>query len=266
MAGELDEATGFVQGYYPFGEDPVSGMPYSTLAAMRDYQPVSGREDRRAMRNRFPRARARQDFPWWQRAIGYTPGVSPGGGGGDAFMDSLMLGTSDEAGAAAKTALGRLIAMVQGRTPVRDFSSEYEGNLAIARDDLDQSYSDNPIGSIAAGFVGGIPWALVPGLSGGQALSRLQRYLRAGAAGAGFGGVYGFNTGQEDLTDRGINAAIGGTLGAITGAGIPYLADRVPHVGEVIPPRVRTPAREPGRLPSYPTIDAEPYQVQVVMP
>lgn len=121
--------------------------------------------------------------------------------------DVLSFGLADEIAAAGDAAIGR----GNGET----FGDRYRNNVAVQRgiDEADQE--DVPVTRIAGQVGGGL--TALPSLVRAGA-PKVVNALRAGVGGAGYGGAYGFGSGEGDFADRSPNALVGAGVGAATGA------------------------------------------------
>jgi hypothetical protein len=133
--------------------------------------------------------------------------------------DTLTFGLADELAAGANTVLP----LDPGaRSGFQDgFGSAFRNNLNIQRAVDRADAQDVPV-SRGAGQVAG---ALVPAGAvvrgagmGGRALATAPNALRAAAAGGAYGGAYGFGSAEGNALQRVPEAAVGGGVGAVTGA------------------------------------------------
>ena len=150
-----------------------------------------------------------------------------------AFAQGATLGTSDEIMAAAEATYGSL-------TDAPDsWKQRYDEALAGEREELATLYEEQPGFAMGMEAVGGLATALpTMGASMGPAAARVgysaatgapralarrsftKRLLGGTAAGAGYGGAYGFGAGEGGVTPRlegaMTPAALGGGVGAVT--------------------------------------------------
>jgi len=94
----------------------------------------------------------------------------------------------------------------------------YEEKLAQVRQAIDQFSEQNPGTALTAEIVGSLPTALL----GGAGLARAGVTGAAKVAGLE-GALYGFGAGEGGATERAKSAAIGGTVGAVTGKASDFL-------------------------------------------
>jgi len=125
----------------------------------------------------------------------YTEEVSYGAGLARAGLQGLSFGFADEIEAFLR----------KGDMP-------YEEKLAQVRQAIDQFSEQNPGTALTAEIVGSLPTALL----GGAGLARAGVTGAAKVAGLE-GALYGFGAGEGGATERAKSAAIGGTVGAVTG-------------------------------------------------
>lgn len=136
--------------------------------------------------------------------------------------DMLTFGFMDEAAAAANSLIpldkGSKSLWSQGvlSDPVGAFNRAYRSNVAQQRaiDRNDEQY--NPGYRLAGQIVGGIA-APVPGASAIRA-SNLPNVARAAGEGLVQGGLYGFGSGEGDLSNRSAMAGKEGAIGMLGGA------------------------------------------------
>lgn len=151
------------------------------------------------------------------KAIGMGPGIAR------SALQGLSMASSDEGIAAAKALLGKI-------TGDGDYGDLYNKNVAEERQKLAQFRKESPWASGISEVAGALPTIAVPWLSGPRAVSLLGRVATGGATAATQGGVYGFNAGKDNLSDRlesGIKTAvIAGPIGAAAPALTP-LAKRL---------------------------------------
>jgi hypothetical protein len=145
---------------------------------------------------------------------------------GNATWQGLTFGFGDEIGAGIRTALGQ--------------GDGYGENLAVERELLRRQRQERPIGMIGAEVVGGsIPAFLLPGAGvarTGEAATTaatkapgfIDRTADAIGAGATYGGLYGFGTGEGGLEGRLHEAGKGALIG---GAGAGILSPVIEGVG-----------------------------------
>ena len=98
----------------------------------------------------------------------------------------------------------------------------YEEKLAQVRQAIDQFSEQNPGTALTAEIVGSLPTALL----GGAGLARAGVTGAAKVAGLE-GALYGFGAGEGGATERAKSAAIGGTVGAVTGKASDFLFPRL---------------------------------------
>ena len=125
----------------------------------------------------------------------------------DAFQ-GLTFGLGDEIVAGGAAAYDSL-------TGEANFGDAYDQRLARERGDRETFREEYPTYSYGSEIAGAIPTALLAPFN----LIRGGRVLKAAGMGAGEGAVYGFGQGEGTI-DRGMNAALGGTIGAGAGAAI----------------------------------------------
>lgn len=94
----------------------------------------------------------------------------------------------------------------------------YEEKLAQVRQAIDQFSEQNPGTALTAEIVGSLPTALL----GGAGLARAGVTGAAKVAGLE-GALYGFGSGEGGAAERAKSAAIGGTVGAVTGKASDFL-------------------------------------------
>lgn len=122
------------------------------------------------------------------------------------------LGTIDEISAAANATVG-------GMTGQPGTWSERYGQNLQAERGRDAAFDQrNPALSMVGQAAGGVMMG-GPVLSGARSLPGAM--ARGAATGAGYGGVAGFGTGEGGFSNRAINAAEGGVIGAGIGAALP---------------------------------------------
>lgn len=118
----------------------------------------------------------------------------------DAAVQEATGGLSDEISAGARAPIDMLM---RGES----FDEAYQHNLAAERDRLDQYRKEHPVASTAAGIAGGFAMPV-------------SKAAGAVKAGIGIGTVSGFGHSEGDITERAGDAAVGGTVGGVTGAAL----------------------------------------------
>ena len=131
-------------------------------------------------------------------------------------LEGFTLGLSDE----IQAGMGSLTGM-----------GDYDELLAKSRGRTEEFKERNPYVAPGLEMAGGAALALTPVGMAGQAVAAPMKAAnlgRAAAAGAGAGGVYGFNTGEGSFSKRlgnvplnAFTGAVGGALGNVVQAGIP---------------------------------------------
>lgn len=143
---------------------------------------------------------------------GYFSGLT------DSLASGMTFGLVDEVSAAGG-ATGRALKQLTTGEDV-DWSGNYDALLAEKRGEAKQFSQENPIASGAASVAGGFanPLAKIPvaGTLGQQA-------AQGAKIGAAMGAGYGAGTSEGDLSERGTDALIQGTVGAALGASAPYV-------------------------------------------
>ncbi len=158
-------------------------------------------------------AAARQGGQISERRAGNLEGI------GRAYLQGGTFGWGDEVVAAGAAALDPL---VYGDRGGLDFGDRYDAYLGRERGLVENFREDNPAAAYGAEIVGSIPTAILAAPEA-VASTALGRVATTAAVNAGQGFAYGSGASEGDLGDR----AIGGGLGAITGAGAGMLLDGV---------------------------------------
>lgn len=132
--------------------------------------------------------------------------------------ESLTLGVvGDEAAAGADALIGR---------------GDYASRRDKYRADQEQFRDENPMAS----FASEVAPALIPGVGAAgfaaKGATKGAQLLRAGLAGAGTSGLYGFSEGEDGLANRAKNAATSAAIGGVVGAAAPALINKVQKVPE----------------------------------
>lgn len=125
------------------------------------------------------------------------------------LMQGATFGFGDELEAGLAALEGKFGGFLRGRdTP--SMGEMYDRRLGQVRDQNKDFQKENPNAALALQLMGGLPtMALVPGGAG------IRGAMKAGAAG---GALYGFGSGEGDLTNRTINSVVGAGAGAAGGA------------------------------------------------
>lgn len=141
-------------------------------------------------------------------------------GGFRSWADGVLQGTGDEISAAAAATKESLFG---GGLP---WSDAYSQALDMYRDAREDYRQENP-GTATAAEIGGSLTSAVPlsvALGPAAANTAARRLGQNALAGAGWGGLYGFNAGAGGAGERLQSAAASGAMGAATGAAIPAIA------------------------------------------
>lgn len=151
-----------------------------------------------------------------------------------AGAQGLSFGTMDEivaAGAALNPRAGG------------SYGDRYDAYRDRERAKLHQFRDESPVLAYGAEIAGSIPTAVVAGPSYGAAKSLLGEAGKQALVGGLQGGVYGFAAGEDDVTDRAVNAAQALPIGAVlSGAAVPVVAGVRAAAGRVADKVARTKA------------------------
>lgn len=133
--------------------------------------------------------------------VGLTLGITR-----EALGQGFGLGFGDEGEAVVRS-------IVNGTT--------YEDELDVVRREIGAFKAVNPKTALAADIGGSLAFGLVPGLGAIGAVQKgasLAQAARTGAkAGLGFGAVSGFGRGEGGVSERAIEAGVGGVVGGAAG-------------------------------------------------
>jgi hypothetical protein len=135
------------------------------------------------------------------------------GGLVDSFTQGAAFGFGDELTAAEAATLGEV--------PGETWQDRYNTALAMEREQNRRFRDENRAAATAAEVAGGVATALTPvgaigsGMKGGVTLGNMAK---AAAAGAGYGGLYGFGTGEGGAGERAANVPLSAGIGAAGGA------------------------------------------------
>lgn len=135
------------------------------------------------------------------------------GGLVDSFTQGVAFGFGDELTAAEAATLGSV--------PGESWRERYDQALAMEREQNRRFRENNPVAATAAEVAGGVATAMTPvgaigsGMKGGVTLGNMAK---GAAAGAGYGGLYGFGTGEGGAVERAANVPLSAGIGAAGGA------------------------------------------------
>lgn len=159
------------------------------------------------------------------------------------------------------TALPQYLGNVIGRNinpnaESKSLAGIYDKNLQDERDTLQYAQEQAPIASLAANVVGAVATGgLSAGSKGTTAIANSlrtggtgARIAKAGALGATSGGLYGFNSGEGDASNRLDNAATNAAYGGAIGAAIPAAGAAIKGVKSAVTPAIDEGLREVGQL------------------
>jgi endonuclease YncB( thermonuclease family) len=154
------------------------------------------------------------------------PLINPGDGAGGAFGrgggDGILVGAFDEAGSVVDAVAPAWMQEFAGGPEYREtvwnsersFGDIYENNLRQNRAIMGYDAENHPYARLGGQLLGG---AVIPIGGGARGAANFAK------VGAGYGGVYGFNSGDGSLMKRvanvPVNAALGGAGGAVIGKG-----------------------------------------------
>ncbi|KQS01495.1 hypothetical protein ASG11_17735 [Sphingomonas sp. Leaf357] len=138
-------------------------------------------------------------------------------------LDAVSLGAGDEI-AGAVDAAGNSIGNIVGLGDGQSFGDRYAQSRDANRQQLTDAQHYNP-GSYLTGQIAGSLATLPFGGEAAVGRTALQTAARAGAEGAAYGGVYGFNSNDGGIVDRlesgakgaALGAGLGGVVGGVTG-------------------------------------------------
>lgn len=150
-------------------------------------------------------------------------------GGTQNLLNALTFGFGDEI-----TAGGNAVLDALGGSSIGD---AYNARLAQARDLSSRYAEEHPVSAFANNAIGF--WAPVPKAVSGifstekGVAPAIGNIVKAGAVGAGYGGIAGFGSGEGGLGPRLENAKSGGELGALFGGGLQTLAEGAQGAGKL---------------------------------
>lgn len=125
------------------------------------------------------------------------------------LLQGASFGASEEAKAAARAALGQ---------------GSYAQNLAAEREGMRRFERDNPGTAMAAEIGGALLTApFLPTATVARGAGLAGRMASGALTSAGYGGLYGFGTGEGGLGDRATNAATGAAIGGAAGGALPAI-------------------------------------------
>lgn len=136
-------------------------------------------------------------------------------------QQGIGFGLGDEANAA-------LAATGDALNGKAGWKAAYDSRLEDERAILDKFRSDHPVVAFGSEIGGAIatPGAAIRGAT------LPQKAMSAARSGGLFGAAYGFGTGEGGFVERGKNAANVGTIGAATGAAVPYVVRGVEKLAD----------------------------------
>ncbi len=156
-------------------------------------------------------------------------GQSTLGGVLDSFTQGASFGFGDELTAAEKA--------IPALFDDRDFSDLYSENLAKERGQQKRFADENPVLATGSEIAGGVAAALTPLGAAGQVVSAPMKAANVGkaaTAGAGYGGLYGFGSGEggagerlEQVPGHAATGVLGGVVGAPIQAGVGKLSQKL---------------------------------------
>lgn len=147
------------------------------------------------------------------------------------FVQGTLAGFADEAMGGIGAALSYPVSMISDRvdteTAGKSFGDRYEMYRDRARNEFDDVRSDFPVTSTVGEIGGAVVGTAIPaskGLTAFKGANTLPQMMRAGAIdGAAYGALHGAGYADGGLMDRGKGALTGGTVGSVTGGGLPVV-------------------------------------------
>lgn len=138
-----------------------------------------------------------------------------------AILDGLFLGAGDEIAAGADAAIEGVSNLSWDKA-----KQTYGSTLAELRALEKQYGKERPVENIGLNIVGGIPLMAAGGAGVVSKAGMIPKIVQAAKTGAEVGGVAGFNSGEDGLTNRLINGGEGAVIGGTTAAVLPPMLNQ----------------------------------------